>query len=290
VKKADRAKSISDKLSKLATARGLSYQTIAMAFLLERLLARLVSSSQLAKSLVFKGGYVGLRVYNSVRYTVDLDALLLRADVASTLKQTGKVIEAEIDDGTWFVFESQIDLKTQGEYGGVRQTFRAGLGEKPKDLRRAQIINFDIGIGDPVTPGPVKTKTPELIGGGEVSWLVYPVETIVAEKLQTLIARGSDNSRAKDIFDLQYYLPMVEADTLKEAVKRCFEFRGSELPHDPAKFLAGIDLSLLKRGWKSATSSLKDAPEFEAAYEDILRELRRVFPPAQSAKAKSTKS
>ena len=162
MKKDDQAKSIAAKLSKISRSTGINYQSISTTFLLERLLARLIADGKLAKSLVFKGGYVGLRVYNSNRYTVDLDALLVKADIPSILKQTGKAIETDTGDGAWFVLESQIELKTQGEYGGVRQVYRSGIGSIPKDIKRAQIINFDLGIGDPVTPGPVSTITDEV--------------------------------------------------------------------------------------------------------------------------------
>lgn len=284
MKKSDQAKFIAAKLSKLSRAQKIPYENFATAFLIERLLARLVSNPQLTKSLVFKGGYVGLRVYNSERYTVDLDALLLKADVSSTLKQTAKAIEKDLDDGTWFLLESQVDLQTQGEYGGVRQTFRAGIGAQPKDVKRSQLVNFDIGIGDPVTPGPIKTQTHEMIGDAELSWQVYPIETIIAEKLQTLIERRSENSRAKDIFDLYFYLPKANPKILKEAAKWCFEFRGTELPSNPTEILESIDRTLLKRGWKNALATIKNQPTFEEAFDGILEELKRIFPDSRSKK------
>lgn len=276
MKKVDLARSISAKLSSLSKEKAIPYQNLLTTFLLERLLARIIADRKLAQSLVFKGGYVGLRVYESSRYTIDLDALLLKADVDSTLKRSAEAIESDIGDGTWFILDSQIDLKTQGEYGGIRQTFRTGIGEKPKSVLRAQIINFDIGIGDPVTPGPVKTKTELLLGEGELTWLVYPIETIVAEKLQTLVDRGGNSSRAKDIYDLQYYLPKANTKLLKDAIKKCFKFRGTPIPDDLPNFLSNMDLSLLKRGWKSATASLKDAPDFQNAFQKIGDELTKI--------------
>ena len=276
--KSNQAKSIASKLSNLSQKTGVTYQNIATAFLIERLLARLLANKDLAKCLIFKGGYVGLRVYNSARYTVDLDALLYKADIPTTLKQTVAAIETDIDDGTWFILESQADLKTQGEYGGFRQTFRAGIGEKPKDVKRSQIICFDLGIGDPVTPQPFKAQTQEMIGDGEVSWQVYPVETIIAEKLQTLIVRAGDNSRAKDIFDLNYYLSKTDIEILQLALKKCFKFRGTPMPANFKKELSEIDRSLLKRGWKSAVLSVKDAPSFEEAFETVLAAVEKIFP------------
>jgi len=278
MKKEDQAKSIASKLSKISRSVGINYQSISTTFLLERLLARLVADNKLAKSLVFKGGYVGLRVYNSNRYTVDLDALLVKADIPSVLKQTAKAIETDTGDGAWFVLDSQIDLKTQGEYGGVRQIYRSGIGDIPKDVKRAQVINFDLGIGDPVTPGPVNAKTDELIGDDKLSWQIYPIETIIAEKLQTLIVRGDDNSRAKDVFDLHHYLPNADRKIFLEAIKKCFEFRETPLPENINQVLSNMDRTMLERGWKTATTSLKNPPTFNEAFASILNELDRLLP------------
>ena len=290
MKKEDQAKSIASKLSKISRSTGINYQSISTTFLLERLLARLVANGKLSKSLVFKGGYVGLRVYNSIRYTVDLDALLVKADIPSILKQTAKAIQTDTGDGAWFVLESQMDLKTQGEYGGVRQIYRSGIGEIPQDIKRAQIINFDLGIGDPVTPGPVKVKTDELIGDETLSWQVYPIETIIAEKLQTLIVRGDDNSRAKDVFDLHHYLPEADRKIFLAAVKSCFEFRETPLPENINQVLSSMDRTMLERGWKTATASLKSPPTFNEAFKSILKELDRLLPSNVGKKRKPQQS
>lgn len=290
MKKEDQAKSIAAKLSKISRSTGINYQSISTTFLLERLLARLVADGKLAKSLVFKGGYVGLRVYNSNRYTVDLDALLVKSDIPSILKQIAKAVETDTGDGAWFVLESQIDLKTQGEYGGVRQVYRSGIGDISNDIKRAQIINFDLGIGDPVTPGPVNAKTDELIGEDKLSWQVYPIETIIAEKLQTLIVRGDDNSRAKDVFDLHHYLPEADRKIFLAAVNICFDFRETPLPENIIQVLANMDLTMLERGWKTATASLKNPPTFNEAFDSILKDLDRLLSSDTGKKTKVQQS
>lgn len=82
--------SIRQKITDLATKLDIPFQNIQTAFIIERLVARLVANKNLSKHLVFKGGFVGLRVYNSERYTIDLDALLLKADIKSTLAHDQK--------------------------------------------------------------------------------------------------------------------------------------------------------------------------------------------------------
>jgi hypothetical protein len=108
--------------------------------LIERLVARLVADKKLCQHLVFKGGFVGLRVYGSPRYTIDLDALLVRANIDSTLERVKKRAEMDSGDSTWFRFESQTILTTQGEYGGIRQVYRVGIREILSNIKRAQTM------------------------------------------------------------------------------------------------------------------------------------------------------
>ena len=75
------------------------------------------------------------------------------------------------------------------------------------NLKKAQLVNLDIGYGDPITPEPIKTKIASILEGNDISWRIYPIETSIAEKLYALVARQSFNSRSKDIFDLYVLLP-----------------------------------------------------------------------------------
>lgn len=263
---------IRQKLIDLGKKTGVRHANLETVFLIERLVVRFVSDQELSNRLVFKGGFVGLRVYDSPRYTVDLDAILVKSDIENTLKLTQKKAEIDLDDGVWFRFESQVDLATQGEYGGVRQVYRAGIGEVLKDMKKAQIINFDMGIGDPVTPAPQSEETPSLLSKGEeICWSVYPVETIIAEKLHALVAHGSENSRSKDVHDLAVFLPQANLKTVREAIQKSFKHRETEVPPSFASFLKDLDTVRLKRGWPSAVASIKDARSFEEAFDEVIR-------------------
>ncbi|PWU13419.1 MAG: hypothetical protein C5B49_14815 [Bdellovibrio sp.] len=265
--------SVTQKLIALQKKVGVPYQLVATAFLIERLVARLTADERLRSALVFKGGFVGLRVYRSPRYTVDLDALLIKANLEKTLDAVKSAAAKDMDDGVWFHFEEQIDLATQGEYGGIRQSYRAGIGERIKSVKKAQIVNFDLGIGDPIIPGPVSTKMPALFSGDELSWSVYPLETMIAEKLHALIARGSANSRSKDIYDLHLFLPKADPETLQSAVKKCFAYRKTGLPESISSVLAGFNTAILEKGWKNAVASVPDAPKFQAVFDDLIDQL-----------------
>ncbi len=73
--------------------------------------------------------------------------------------------------------------------------------------RNPDIHNFDLGIGGPITPGPIDKETEGLLEKNPIHWQVYPIETVIAEKIHALVDRGADNSRSKDIFDLHLFFP-----------------------------------------------------------------------------------
>ncbi|MBL7672496.1 MAG: nucleotidyl transferase AbiEii/AbiGii toxin family protein [Bdellovibrionaceae bacterium] len=266
--------SVRKKLSNLAQKLKVPYRNVETVFLLERLVARIVADKKLSQHLVFKGGFVGLRVYDSPRYTIDLDALLVNANIDATLVLVKQRAEMDSDDGTWFRFENQINLTTQGEYGGIRQVYRVGIGEILPDIKRAQTINFDLGIGDPVTPGPQKAETPSYFPQNEnISWSVYPIETICAEKLHALLMHGDANSRSKDVHDLSIFLPKTDGETLGRALARCFEFRETELPEKISAEIKKINTQRLEQGWANSVSTVAKAPAFKTAFAAVLKNM-----------------
>lgn len=267
-----KGESIRQKLTTLSKKMGTDYKDLETVFMIERLVARLIADRHLASHLIFKGGFVGPKIYESPRYTVDLDALLVKANIDETLEKVKQQVAIDLNDGVWFRFESQVDLATQGEYGGIRHSYRAGIGEVLKNIKKAQVVHFDLGIGDPVTPGPQKEQTPSLLAGNdEISWSVYPIETICAEKLHALISHGDQNSRSKDVHDLAIFLPKVDGPTLKEALKRSFDFRSTDLPKSFQTEIKKINTDWLERGWASAVDSIPNVMSFKTAFDQMVK-------------------
>ena len=272
-----KGESVRQKLTNLSAKMSIKYSNLETSFLIERLVARLIADKSLRQHLVFKGGFVGLKVYDSPRYTVDLDALLVKSNIEATLKLTKECAQSDLDDGVWFRYEGQIDLATQGEYGGIRQVYRAGIGEVLKNIKKAQIVHFDLGIGDPITPAPSNVLTPSLISQNkDLSWFVYPVETIIAEKLHSLVAHGDTNSRSKDVYDLCLFLPKADINFVKVALEKCFHYRETELPTNLSESLGKLNTARLKRGWPTAIASIQNAISFDEAFESLLEEVSKI--------------
>ena len=94
--------------------------------------------------------------------------------------------------------------------------------------------------------------------------------------MHALISHGDLNSRSKDVYDLANLLPKANSEILEEALKRCFEFRETELPNSFSAVLKSMDTKSLERGWISATASVPDKPKFQATFESIVRSIHKM--------------
>jgi hypothetical protein len=121
-------------------------------------------------------------------------------------------------------------IKEDADYEGIRVTF---LGY----LENARLpVQIDIGFGDVITPQPIETSFPTLLDQPAPSLLVYPRETVIAEKFEALVKLGVANTRMKDFYDLRTLSKLFafESRTLSEALRRTFERRGTPLPKKSA--------------------------------------------------------
>jgi len=100
----DKGVSINKKLSNLSKKTNVPFKSILTEFLIERLLTRIISNAELQEKVIFKGGYVCLKVYKSERYTMDLDAVIHKGNLTRIIALIIKLAVKNFNDGTWFVF------------------------------------------------------------------------------------------------------------------------------------------------------------------------------------------
>ncbi len=267
--------SLRAKIKNIAVKRGAKFEEIFTVFLIERAVQRLMKDEILARSMIFKGGFVSVTIYSSPRYTIDLDAVMHGCSLEDAETHAKKILETDFLDGIWFQFEKSVPLKTQNETGGLRLQFRVGFSPIPIDIKRSKILHIDLGMGDPITPKPLVLFSQSLLKSEEINWQVYPVETICAEKIHPFVALGNQNSRAKDLFDLMHLLPQTNAQILKDALAKTFEYRKTELPVDLSVHFENLERTLLKRGWIAAVGDIKPLPKIEDCFEKVIEHFRK---------------
>lgn len=220
------------RLKQIANKSDRSFNEVWKLLVLERFLARL-SRSQYSDRLIFKGGLL-LSYYLTIgRETIDIDIL---AKAINAKKQQIEIILNEIcslqfTDGFRLNLLSLSDLDhLHMNYPGFQARIEIFFG----NMRDKFFV--DIGVGDVVDPVSIDWPPFEYnenpLFADPISLEVYPVETIFAEKFETLISRGAANSRMKDYHDLLLIcrnVHMIDIDSLKNSVENTFKNRGTEL-------------------------------------------------------------
>lgn len=184
----------------------------------------------------------------------------------------------DLDDGLWFGDIRQQELTEQGEYGACRFDCAFQIGPPDlKKLRNFSRIHIDVGFSDRLPTKPEDQVMPSVLEYEEpVTWKVYPIEYIVAEKIQTLFDRGSANSRAKDIYDLIYLFPRCQnRDVLISAIRKTFENRKTPLPKSFIGQAGQFDKTILSNGWPGV-KILEQKPNFESAWSTLMERLRNL--------------
>ena len=276
-------KSNRDKLLNLAKqTKGADYNLILLRFVQERFLYRL-SLSAYRENFFLKGGAL-LFAHDrfAARPTRDMDFL---GDRISRDKENIKRIMLEIcsiaceEDGVTFdCGEEEIwleDITVEKEYNGTRVHMTAHMDTI------VQPFSIDVGFGDVIVPEPVNLDYPLLLEDlPEVNVAAYSLETVVAEKFQTMIDRGTINSRMKDFFDVYMILKSGKVDLglLKEAVAEVFENRGTKADPDSVVFSDGFAQDQMRQTmWKAYLKKIKYKEELP--FEDVMAVVREVLRP-----------
>jgi len=181
------------------------------------------------------------------------------------------LLDMDVDDGLVLVEESLgvTEIREDAKYDGLRVTLRARLGTANC------MVQWDIGFGDAVTPGPHESELPTLLDDMPAPRLrVYPRETVFAEKVEALTVLGMINSRMKDYFDLLGLARegRLEPEPLGQAIHATFARRGTPLPgHLPMGLSDAFALDRGKQAqWQAFLSRNRlTAPSLEVVVAEV---------------------
>ncbi len=167
-------------------------------FIMERFLER-VALSQYRNNFILKGGMLVAAVVGlEARATMDIDttvkSLPLTKEAARRVVED--IIQVEVPDGVSFTITKETDIMEEHDYPGIRFMLEATLDK----LR--QSIKIDISTGDVITPGAVEYSYKLMFEERSISIWTYNLETLLGEKLETIMARETANTRMRDFYDI----------------------------------------------------------------------------------------
>lgn len=192
-------------------------QVMLRIYLMERLLER-VSLSKYKDNFVLKGGLlVSSLVGVDMRSTMDVDTTVKSLTLNKELVQKilEEIMAMDLEDGVTFRIIKVQNIMEGHEYEGVRFMIECMM-DKVK-----QTIKIDISTGDEITPRAIAYKLPLIIEDRFIDLWAYNLETLLAEKLETILVRAEANTRMRDFYDIDVLLKQdaatINRDTLKTA-------------------------------------------------------------------------
>ena len=215
-------------IKKKAQEKNISAQLVMQNYMLERLLER-ISLSEYKNNFIIKGGFLISSIVGlDTRTTMDLDTTikgftLTHESIREIFK---KLCSIEIDDDIKFEIVDVFDIRETDDYPGIRVSLKANYSPISVSL------TVDVTTGDLITPREIEYTFPLLFDDRTIDILAYNLETILAEKIETVLSRGIANTRPRDYYDIHILYTLrkeqCDFDVLLKALEKTTEKRGSQ--------------------------------------------------------------
>lgn len=211
-----------------------------------------------------------------MRNTLDMDATIKGFDLQKDNLENilNEIFDIELEDGVSFYLNSIKEIRQEDEYGGYRVTLDA------KFDRLVVPMKLDITTGDVITPKEIKYKFNLMFEERSIEIMAYNLETVIADKFETIISRNIDTTRARDFYDV-YILwttqqKNIDKKVLKDAIIKKFSYRESndKLNNIEEIIQAIRDSEVLKNHWNNYQSKFTYAEDI--SYEDTIKIIRAI--------------
>lgn len=264
------------KIKNFAKEKNMDSRTVLQEYILERFIDR-ISKSKYKNDFILKGGMlISSMVGVDLRSTLDIDTTIKGFEF--TLDKLNEVLNeiTETDIGDMFNFKILMNKKImeETEYHGYRVTLEANFDTI------SQKFKIDISTGDIITPNEVKYNIKQMLSDDKIEILAYNIETILSEKIHSIIQKGEDNTRARDYYDI-YILEKTKKEEinnniLKEAIINKFEERkNSNLVSNIYLKVLNLEKNIkLKELWNEYRNKFTYAKDIE--FEDTIKSLKNI--------------
>ena len=256
---------------------GVNENIILQNYMLERLLER-ISVSDYKYKFVLKGGMLITAIVGiDMRNTLDMDATIKGFNLEKDNLENilNEIFSIDLDDGVTFEFRNIKEIRQEDEYGG----YRVALDAKFDNL--VVPMKLDITTGDVIVPKEVNYKFDLMFEDRSIEILAYNMETVIADKFETIISRNIDTTRARDFYDI-YILwntqqQNFDKKVLRQAILKKFEYRWSiDKLNNIDEIMEVIkDSNVLKEHWKNYQSKFTYAEDI--SYEDTMGVLEKII-------------
>ena len=271
------ARQLKDLIRNLSREKSADAQLLMRNYMMERFLER-ISLSEYRDKFILKGGMlVAAMVGLDARSTMDLDATVKGANVnvEDIENLISAIVSVPIDDGVKFQLKSISEIMDEAEYPGIRVSMTTTFDGVVTPLK------IDISTGDAITPREVRYSFKLMLEDRSIDIWAYNLETVLAEKLETIITRTTTNTRMRDFYDI-YILDQLHGNTLNrqtlyDALLATAKKRGTERHLAEAMdVLNEVESSpVMQKLWESYRRKFSYAADLE--WSIIMRAVRSLY-------------
>ena len=268
------SKQLKDLIRNLSKEVGIEAHVLIRKYMMERFLER-VSSSKYNGSFILKGGMlVAAFVGVEARATMDIDTTIkgIPVTIVDMERTITEISNIDLDDNVKFRIKKVSEIMDEAEYSGIRFSMDAVLDGAVIPLK------IDISTGDVITPREIAYSYKLMFEDRTIPIMTYPIETVLAEKLETVISRSITNTRMRDFYDIHILLKSqnINADILALALERTAKKRGKFSLLENAESVLKIVKSDedMKRLWNIYQKKFKYAGEY--TWDEVIHSVREL--------------
>lgn len=268
------SKQLKDLIRNLSKEVGIEAHVLIRKYMMERFLER-VSSSKYNGSFILKGGMlVAAFVGVEARATMDIDTTIkgIPVTIVDMERTITEISNIDLDDNVKFRIKKVSEIMDEAEYSGIRFSMDAVLDGAVIPLK------IDISTGDVITPREIAYSYKLMFEDRTIPIMTYPIETVLAEKLETVISRSITNTRMRDFYDIHILLKSqnIDADILALALERTAKKRGNFNLLENAESVLKIVKSDedMKRLWDIYQKKFKYAGEY--TWDEVIHSVREL--------------
>ena len=268
------SKQLKDLIRNLSKEVGIEAHVLIRKYMMERFLER-VSSSKYNGSFILKGGMlVAAFVGVEARATMDIDTTIkgIPVTIVDMERIITEISNIDLDDNVKFRIKKVSEIMDEAEYSGIRFSMDALLDGAVIPLK------IDISTGDVITPREMAYSYKLMFEDRTIPIMTYPIETVLAEKLETVILISITNTRMRDFYDIHILLKSqnIDSDILALALERTAKKRGNFNLLENAESVLKVVKSDedMKRLWDIYQKKFKYAGEY--TWDEVIHSVREL--------------
>lgn len=248
---------LKDTIRSMAAKKNLRAQEVLQMFLFERILERM-ANSRFKDNFILKGGLlISSMIGITERTTMDMDTTVrgIQMEEDEIVSAVKEIVAIDVEDGIVFEYKGIEPIREEDAYNNFRVHLQAKYGKIDSPMK------IDVTTGDAITPAAIQYDFPMLFEEKSIPVMAYTLETVLAEKYETIIRRNIGSTRARDYYDLHTLYRSRKSSVRPEILK-------AAVLHTAMKRDSVQDM----QDWKEILKDIREEPAMYLLWDNYVAE------------------